>query len=76
MPSCFASKVLSLTHSCAATTELMQQDNVTVSEPLQHLKVLVTLSELVCDFSELLCVLDELSHNPKSLAGAARLSQK
>ena len=32
-------KVLSLTHSCAAIKELVQQDNVTVSEPLQHLKV-------------------------------------
>ena len=35
----FVSKALSLIHSCAASTELVQQDNVTVSEPLQHLKV-------------------------------------
>ena len=51
------SKVLSLTHSCAAITELVQQDNVTVSEPLQHL---VAISELLCDISELLCDISEL----------------
>ena len=32
-------KVLSLMHSCAAITELVQQDDVTVSEPLQHPKM-------------------------------------
>ena len=50
-------KDLSLTHSCAAITELVQQDNVTVSEPLQPL---VAISELLCDISELLRDISEL----------------
>ena len=36
MPVFFESKVLSLTHSCSGITELVQQDNMTVSEALQH----------------------------------------
>ena len=40
-PKCpsFVSEILNLTHSCTAVVWHMQQDCVTVSEPLHHLKV-------------------------------------
>ena len=40
-PKCpsFVSEILNLTHSCAAVVWHMQQDSVTVSEPLQHFTV-------------------------------------
>ena len=75
MWSWFGSQVLSLTHSCEAITELIQQDNVTVSEPL------VIVSELLCDFSELMrnfqgCCKTNQVISTRVAVGAVRLSHR
>ena len=49
----YVSKVRNLTHNWAAITGLVQQDNVTVSQPLQHLNHYVMwLSQSCCVTSQ------------------------